>query len=94
MLSLVGRLAGRDSASGLTRCCDGIRRLPPRPGTTLTHASLPGYALRITEPNLCDPTVKQYSGYIDVLEGDKHFFFWCVLAARWRGAAASPAPAE
>ncbi|GLB35555.1 putative peptidase S10 family protein [Lyophyllum shimeji] len=33
------------------------------------------YQLRITEPDLCDPSVKQYSGYLDVAE-DKHLFFW------------------
>jgi len=33
------------------------------------------HQLRITEPNLCDTTVKQYSGYLDIAE-DKHLFFW------------------
>jgi len=33
------------------------------------------YQLRITEPDLCDSSVKQYSGYLDVAE-DKHLFFW------------------
>ncbi|KAG6856735.1 hypothetical protein H0H87_001335 [Tephrocybe sp. NHM501043] len=33
------------------------------------------HQLRVTEPNLCDNTVKQYSGYLDVAE-DKHLFFW------------------
>lgn len=42
---------------------------------TLKHDSLPGYALRVTEPKLCDSGVKQYSGYLDVGQ-DKHFFFW------------------
>ncbi|KAF6764643.1 carboxypeptidase C [Ephemerocybe angulata] len=31
--------------------------------------------LRVTEPDLCDSSVKQYSGYFDVAE-DKHLFFW------------------
>jgi len=50
------------------------------------HFSLPAfstYKLRITEPELCDPSVKQYSGYLDIAE-DKHLFFWlvsCDLAA-------------
>jgi hypothetical protein len=35
------------------------------------------YRLRTVEPELCDPTVKQYSGYLDVAE-DKHLFFWLV----------------
>ena len=29
----------------------------------------------MTEPELCDRTVKQYSGYLDVTN-DKHLFFW------------------
>ncbi|KAF5386835.1 hypothetical protein D9615_002016 [Tricholomella constricta] len=33
------------------------------------------HQLRVTEPNLCDAFVKQYSGYLDVAE-DKHLFFW------------------
>ncbi|KAJ3526965.1 hypothetical protein NMY22_g9960 [Coprinellus aureogranulatus] len=34
------------------------------------------YSLRVTEPEgLCDPSVKQHSGYFDVAE-DKHLFFW------------------
>ncbi|KAG6879893.1 hypothetical protein C0992_009884 [Termitomyces sp. T32_za158] len=33
------------------------------------------YQLRVTEPNLCDTSVKQYSGYLDVAD-DKHLFFW------------------
>ncbi|KAJ1984635.1 hypothetical protein H4R34_000538 [Dimargaris verticillata] len=43
--------------------------------TVATHAAFPQYALRIREPTLCDPTVKQYSGYLDV-GNDKHFYFW------------------
>jgi len=33
------------------------------------------YQLRFTEPTICDSSVKQYSGYLDVAE-DKHLFFW------------------
>ncbi|KAG6811216.1 hypothetical protein H0H92_008511 [Tricholoma furcatifolium] len=33
------------------------------------------HQLRVTEPNLCDTSVKQYSGYLDVAD-DKHLFFW------------------
>ncbi|KAG9019709.1 hypothetical protein FRB90_010979 [Tulasnella sp. 427] len=31
--------------------------------------------MRVKSPRLCDPRVKQYSGYLDT-EDDKHFFFW------------------
>ncbi|GAB1524893.1 hypothetical protein RhiTH_008049 [Rhizoctonia solani] len=40
-----------------------------------SHSAIPDYKLRIKEPRLCDPTVKQYSGYLDVAES-KHLFFW------------------
>jgi len=42
----------------------------------VTVASLPEYRIRIRRTeNLCDPRVKQYSGYLDVSK-DKHLFFW------------------
>jgi cathepsin A (carboxypeptidase C) len=41
----------------------------------VTHPNFQEYDLRVTEPKLCDPSVKQYSGYFDVAE-DKHLFFW------------------
>ncbi|KAK9379232.1 Alpha/Beta hydrolase protein [Kockiozyma suomiensis] len=38
---------------------------------------LPGHALRIKKPvDLGVDSVKQYSGYLDVEEEDKHFFYW------------------
>ncbi|KZV90909.1 alpha/beta-hydrolase [Exidia glandulosa HHB12029] len=44
-----------------------------------THAqhvtSLQDYRLRWSSPSLCDPDVKQVSGYLDVARGD-HIFFW------------------
>ncbi|CCO37649.1 carboxypeptidase C [Rhizoctonia solani AG-1 IB] len=40
-----------------------------------SHSAVPDYKLRIKEPSLCDPGVKQYSGYLDVAE-TKHLFFW------------------
>ncbi|KAG9311668.1 Alpha/Beta hydrolase protein [Chiua virens] len=39
------------------------------------HPHFSNHQLRITEPTLCDPSVKQYSGYLDVTD-DKHLFFW------------------
>ncbi|KAH9011291.1 serine carboxypeptidase [Lactarius pseudohatsudake] len=39
------------------------------------HSAFPNHQLRIREPDLCDPSVQQYSGYLDVTEG-KHLFFW------------------
>lgn len=37
----------------------------------------PNYALRVKDPSkLGVDDTKQWSGYIDVLEEDKHFFFW------------------
>ena len=41
----------------------------------VTHPDFKQYNLRVTEPKLCDPSVKQHSGYLDVAE-DKHLFFW------------------
>ncbi|KAJ1912843.1 hypothetical protein IWQ60_009475 [Tieghemiomyces parasiticus] len=43
--------------------------------TIAQHPAFPQYKLRIREPKLCDPTVQQYSGYLDV-GSDKHFYFW------------------
>ncbi|KAG2236692.1 Alpha/Beta hydrolase protein [Thamnidium elegans] len=43
--------------------------------TTFTHPAFSEYALRYKKPTLCDPDVKQISGYLDVGH-DKHFFFW------------------
>ncbi|ORZ14002.1 Alpha/Beta hydrolase protein [Absidia repens] len=41
----------------------------------LTNDNVGGYQLRIKEPKTCEEGV-QYSGYIDNLEHDDHFFFW------------------
>ncbi|KAK9318025.1 Alpha/Beta hydrolase protein [Lipomyces starkeyi] len=52
-----------------------------RPATEFDfHVSakeLPGHALRVKKPaDLGVDTVKQYSGYLDVEDEDKHFFYW------------------
>jgi carboxypeptidase C (cathepsin A) len=39
------------------------------------HSAFPNHQLRTREPNLCDSSVRQYSGYLDVTDG-KHLFFW------------------
>ncbi|EJU02625.1 carboxypeptidase C [Dacryopinax primogenitus] len=41
----------------------------------VTHPEFPEYSIRVTEPTLCDSTVQQYSGYLDISDG-KHLFFW------------------
>ncbi|KAI8328638.1 Alpha/Beta hydrolase protein [Chlamydoabsidia padenii] len=40
-----------------------------------SHPAFPQYTMRYKSPSLCDPDVKQISGYLDV-DSDKHFFFW------------------
>ena len=41
----------------------------------VSHPAFSEHHLRMTEPSLCDPAVKQVSGYLDIAE-DKHLFFW------------------
>ena len=41
----------------------------------VTHPQFPVHSLRVKEPQLCDPTVQQYSGYLDI-DDDKHLFYW------------------
>ncbi|EFP76336.2 hypothetical protein PGT21_011218 [Puccinia graminis f. sp. tritici] len=42
----------------------------------ITMDEFPEYAIRVRSPEgLCDPTVRQYSGYLDISE-TKHLFFW------------------
>ncbi|KAJ7657895.1 carboxypeptidase C [Mycena polygramma] len=41
----------------------------------VSHPSFNEHQLRVTEPELCDTSVKQYSGYLDIAD-DKHLFFW------------------
>jgi cathepsin A (carboxypeptidase C) len=39
------------------------------------HSAFPNYRLRVVEPSICDPSVKQLSGYLDISDS-KHLFFW------------------
>lgn len=48
---------------------------PGNPDEHVSHPLFSEYALRMREPKLCDPSVTQYSGYLDIA-GDKHLFFW------------------
>ncbi|KAH9821652.1 putative carboxypeptidase C [Melampsora americana] len=42
----------------------------------ITLTEFPNYAIRLKSPQgLCDPSVQQYSGYLDISES-KHLFFW------------------
>ncbi|CAG8804097.1 2128_t:CDS:2, partial [Racocetra persica] len=41
----------------------------------LSHQDFPDYQIRLKEPKLCDASVQQYSGYLDISK-KKHFFFW------------------
>ncbi|PIL27294.1 hypothetical protein GSI_10441 [Ganoderma sinense ZZ0214-1] len=41
----------------------------------VSHPAFGEHKLRMTEPTLCDPTVQQASGYLDIAD-DKHLFFW------------------
>lgn len=41
----------------------------------IQHEKFPDYRMRLRRPQLCDPDVLQYSGYLDISE-DKHLFFW------------------
>lgn len=55
-----------------------LRALSADEYTTFTHPSVPSYGLRIKQSpaEFCDPTVKSYTGYLDVDYGAKHMFFY------------------
>ena len=42
---------------------------------TFGHPSFAHYALRLTRPDLCDTSVNQYSGFLDISQ-TRHLFFW------------------
>ncbi|KAJ3411527.1 hypothetical protein HDV05_002088 [Chytridiales sp. JEL 0842] len=47
------------------------------PWTVYEHKGFEGYRIRTrTDVKLCDPNVKQITGYLDVVGEDKNFFFW------------------
>lgn len=49
----------------------------------LSMPFLPDHQLRVTAtPALCDNSVKQRSGYLDVAK-DRHLFFWQVSLPRY-----------
>ncbi|KZP29266.1 serine carboxypeptidase [Athelia psychrophila] len=41
----------------------------------VSHPDFADYRLRVTSSKLCDASVTQYSGYLDIAD-DKHLFFW------------------
>ncbi|KAJ7134876.1 peptidase S10 serine carboxypeptidase [Mycena epipterygia] len=41
----------------------------------VSHPAFTDHSLRLKKPTLCDDSVKQYSGYLDIAK-DKHLFFW------------------
>ncbi|KAJ7689127.1 serine carboxypeptidase [Mycena rosella] len=41
----------------------------------VSHPAFADHSMRLKKPTLCDDSVKQYSGYLDIGE-DKHLFFW------------------
>ncbi|KAI0347644.1 serine carboxypeptidase [Trametopsis cervina] len=47
----------------------------------VTHPGFTDYQLRIKDPQLCDTSVQQHSGYLDISDG-KHLFFWFFEARR------------
>ncbi|KAG6329897.1 hypothetical protein ID866_9191 [Astraeus odoratus] len=67
-----------DSSSHLESAADGWVTTTQEDGILyelFRHPQFAEHRLRITESSLCDSSVKQYSGYLDVADG-KHLFFW------------------
>ncbi|KAJ6476261.1 Alpha/Beta hydrolase protein [Mycena sanguinolenta] len=62
----------------LAKWYPGGKEIIKQNGLLYEVVSLPSFdehQLRFTEPKLCDTSVKQYSGYLDIAD-DKHLFFW------------------
>ena len=59
-------------------CYHSIGELTCSSDELVTHPAFSNHRLRLTEPEICDPGVKQYSGYFDIA-GGKHLFFWWAL---------------
>ncbi|KAL8284039.1 hypothetical protein RQP46_005152 [Phenoliferia psychrophenolica] len=68
------RKAEKWAVEGLVRSFDEVET----EGITyelITHEDFPQYQIRLKEPELCDTTVKSYSGYLDI-DAETHLFFW------------------
>ncbi|OSD05705.1 carboxypeptidase C [Trametes coccinea BRFM310] len=68
----------REGERRVMKWIDGGREFVQQHGLTYELVSHPAFSehhLRMTEPSLCDPAVKQVSGYLDIAD-DKHLFFW------------------
>ncbi|ODV90884.1 hypothetical protein CANCADRAFT_31721 [Tortispora caseinolytica NRRL Y-17796] len=73
-----------ESVPGVEQKLKSMAQAPPKSATkrqfpiVVESEDHPGYRIRAKQPNGLgiDPDVKQYSGYIDIEEEDKHLFFW------------------
>ncbi|KAI8872623.1 peptidase S10, serine carboxypeptidase [Ramicandelaber brevisporus] len=65
------RNAALDTLLSKSRLRHGLN---PTLKTFLSVPEHPNHIVRIKQPSTCDPSVKQYSGYIDTAD-DKHLFF-------------------
>ncbi|KAI0066410.1 serine carboxypeptidase [Artomyces pyxidatus] len=66
------------SSENVDKWMDKGREFVKQNGLTyerVTHPAFADHQLRTTEPTLCDASVQQYSGYLDISDG-KHLFFW------------------
>ncbi|KAI0763992.1 carboxypeptidase C [Trametes elegans] len=68
----------REGERRVTKWIDGGREFIKQHDMTyelVSHPAFDGHRLRMTEPSLCDSSVKQVSGYLDIND-DKHLFYW------------------